>query len=62
MKQLGLGDVLAGTHVRAWAERVMKRPSYATAIEKWLNPNYIALFDMQRAEAISRARSLLACG
>jgi glutathione S-transferase len=62
LEQLGLSDVLVGTRVRAWAERVMKRPSYAVAIEKWLNPNYVALFDVQRAEAICRARSLLACG
>jgi glutathione S-transferase len=60
MEQLGLGDVIFGEHVRNWGERLRARSSYSAAIDRWLNPKYLALFAEKRADATARVRSLLA--
>jgi len=34
--------------VARWRQRLFERPSYKEAVEKWLNPKYLELFDEQR--------------
>jgi glutathione S-transferase len=55
LEHLGLDALWARRpRVAAWRERIFVKPSYKAAVEKWLNPKYLALFDEQRPRVRER--------
>jgi len=48
-EHLGLGALWRERpRVARWRQRLFERPSYKEAVEKWLNPKYLELFEWQR--------------
>jgi glutathione S-transferase len=58
LEHLGLG-FLFGPRTADWAGRLKARPSFATAMEKWVNAGYLELFDQHRDQAQAKVRQLL---
>lgn len=44
--------------VAAWRERIFEKPSYKEAVEQWLNPKYLALFEAQRPAVRQRMSTM----
>ena len=41
-----------------WRKRLFERPSYKEAVEKWLNPKYLELFEWQRPAVRQRMSTM----
>jgi glutathione S-transferase len=41
-----------------WRQRLFERPSYKEAVEKWLNPKYLELFEAQRPAVRQRMSTM----
>jgi glutathione S-transferase len=46
-------------HLAAWLDRIKARPAYATAIEKWLNPDYLTLSAEKGRESFAMVADML---
>jgi glutathione S-transferase len=44
--------------VAKWRQRLFERPSYKEAVEKWLNPKYLELFEAQRQAVRQRMSTM----
>ena len=44
--------------VAQWQQRLFERPSYKEAVEKWLNPKYLEIFDAQRPAVRQRMSTM----
>ncbi len=54
-----LGMVGERRHVAQWYDRCKQRKSFAAAIVKWENPDYLALMQRRGAEAWPRVKSIM---
>lgn len=55
-----LGFIDHRPHVADWYERIKARPSYKTAIQDWVNQEYLALMTEKGAEAWPRVKQMVA--
>jgi glutathione S-transferase len=46
-------------HVRAWYDRIKQRPSFADAITRWENPDYLALMTERGRDAWPKVREIM---
>jgi glutathione S-transferase len=61
LMHLGLdGVVRERRHLHAWTERAFARPSFESAVGRWLLPDYMAVFEAHRDEARTRITQILA--
>ena len=47
-------------HATAWKNRLFERPTFQHAVAKWLNPDYLALFQEHGPAAQVKVRAILA--